>query len=87
MTVKYLLRSDEPPMTASGGDWDLIWQVKIFESTTPALLQNAINTWLLTDPVTTGIPRWLGPPVYINSSGGKVSCLFPYAYYVEPTIL
>lgn len=87
MTERYLLRSDAPPLNAVATEYDLLWQVKIFETTTPALLQNAINTWLLNDPVTTGTPRWLGPPVYISTSGNKVSCMFPYAYWVAPTLL
>jgi hypothetical protein len=87
MSQKYLLAADTPPINAVQTEYDLIWQVKIFERSTFTELQDAINTWLLTDPVTSGVPRWLGQPVYIATSGNKVSCMFPYAYWVAPTLL
>ena len=84
---KYLQAINAPPLNATATEYNLQWQVKIFEKSSFTQLETDINNWLLTDPVTSGVPRWLGQPVYIASPGNKVSCLFPYAYWVAPVLL
>lgn len=41
-------RSVDPPSVPTGAQWVFQVAVRAFEANTPALLQTAINTWLLT---------------------------------------
>lgn len=85
----YLDRLAIPPLTASAGEYNLQWAIKTFEEATLHELETAVNLWLLTDPVTTGVPRWLGNIDYaIAPTGNKrYTALVPFAYYVAPTLV
>jgi hypothetical protein len=82
MATNYLLSNNDPPVNSSGGALDLQWAVKTFEAANMADLETTINLWLLTDPVTTEVPRWLGPITFFGQAGNNVRALVQYAYYV-----
>ena len=84
----YLQLFDAPPLTPAAGEYNLQWAVKAFEEATLQELEVAVNNWLLTNPVTTGVPRWLGNIDYaIAPTGNKrYTALVPFAYYVAPTL-
>ena len=86
---KYLQLFDAPPLNAAAGEYNLQWAVKTFEAASLAALEVQINNWLLTDPVTTGVPRWLGNIDYAIAASGndRYTALVPFAYWVAPVLL
>lgn len=80
--------SKSAPLTAAAAEYNLQWAVKSFEAGTLAALETAINNWLLTEPVTTGVPRWLGQIEYriAETGANRYTALLSYAYFVAPTL-
>jgi|PlaIllAssembly_1097288.scaffolds.fasta_scaffold160755_2 hypothetical protein len=70
----------KPPGAPTGAQWEWNVRVKTFEANTPALLETAMNNWLVTLPVGFESP---GIIAVDYQSGAKERVLITYGYFSQ----
>lgn len=78
MTQFALPMAWKPPGVPVGGQWEWNVRTKTFEATSTALLEAAINAWLITLPLSFDSP---GIIAVDYQSGAKDRALITYGYF------